>query len=291
MRRSALVVLAALLAACGDSAAPLADADQAEFITVRRAWLPGERDSTIARIKRDRTFSLPWVGDISDEADRIYADLDSVTVMVANPDFGIAAANQAGLVLAPRFATNWDIAGVDVRNVNVEANPDDSTHWIGVFWANPADATWKGIALGAANTNPATTTFPQTKVNTDAFEASASKTGAGAAEFRTATATLWRGTGGAGGPNNTLQITSAAYGAAQTVTSGPFLGGTVAVGSMTGRMRTITLTRSSGSSAPTSFNVDLNFTGTAITAIRFVCVFRTPCTTNVPILEGEGSPQ
>lgn len=281
---AALLVLAAA-GACADPADPGPVDPPAEFISMRRAWLPGERDSTIARIKLNRSFTFPYVGDISDEADLIYADLDSVTVMVGNPDFGVRAMNDAGLVMAPRFATNWDITGIDVRIVNIEPNPDDSTHWIGVFWSNPADDTWKGFALGAANTNPATVTFPLTSVNTNAFDASFAKSGVGVGEVRAGTSTTWLGNGPGTSPNNTLQITAAGYGGANTITSGPFTGGTGAGGSMNGRMRVIAMARASGSSSPATFNIDYNFTGAAIGAIRYVCIFRTPCTTNVPLIQ------
>lgn len=68
------------------------------------------------------------------------------------------------------------------------------------------------------------------------------------------------------------------------MTTGPFLGGTQATGTMFGRMRTIAMTRISGATLPTSFSVDFDFSVTQIGAIRYVCYFRTPCTTNVPVI-------
>ncbi len=83
LRVGAAMLLALVLAACTDPSAPPTD-PPAQFITVRRAWAAGERAATIARIKANRSFSAPLVGDISDDADMIYADTDSVTVMIAN---------------------------------------------------------------------------------------------------------------------------------------------------------------------------------------------------------------
>ena len=279
MRRRLLLL--ALLAACSDPVTPPSD-PLAEFVTVRRAWRPGERDSTIARIKATREFSFPYIGDISDDADRIYADTDSVTVMIPNPDFGVHGVNESSLLMEPQFATNWNITGVDVFEINSAAN--DTTHWIGVFWSNPAESTWKGFALGAATRTAATVTFPQTVVNTNAFDASFGKTGAASGEVRssTAPATIWMGNGPGTFPNNTLQVSAASYGGASTVTTGPFLGGTAANGSMFGRMLTINMTRTQGTTNPSTFTIGLDFRTTAIAAIRYVCVFRTPCTTNVP---------
>ncbi len=183
--------------------------------------------------------------------------------------------------MGPQFATNWDITGIDVRMVNTTVLPvADTLHWIGVFWSNPAESTWKGFALVAANTNPATTTVPATTVNTTAFDASGGKSGAGVGEQRATATTTWLGNGGAG--VNTVQVTSAAWGGTSTVTTGPFLGGTAAAGTMQGRMRTIDMTRSSGAGAPATFQVDLDFRVTAINGIRYVCIYKNPCTTNTP---------
>ena len=282
MRARPGAVLAALLAvgACADPAGPPAQ-EHRVFTSQRRAWLPGERDSVIARIIANRELNFPIIGDISDEAPVIYADTDSLTELVSDAVVGVAATSRASmLMLAPQFATSWNITGVDVRLVNKEVTPNDTTHWIGVFWSNPADATWKGFVLAAANTNPATVTLPLTPVNTTVFDAAGGKSGVGGGEFRASTATFWQANGGGISPNNTITISAASYGGAGTVTTGPFLGGTAANGSMQGRMRTINMTRISGATTPTSFTVDMDFTGAAINAIRYVCVFRTPCTTN-----------
>src|SRR4029079_8912086 len=138
-----------------------------------------ERAATIARVKANREFVLPYVGDISDEAEIIFANPDSVTEIVAHPDFSARAASHGSLlVMEPHFATSWNITGVDVRIVNKEVTPvADTTHWIGVFWSNPAETNWKGFVLAAANSNPATVTVPQTSVNTTIFDAAFGKAG------------------------------------------------------------------------------------------------------------------
>jgi hypothetical protein len=279
------ILLCLTIGACGgDGTGPVTGDAPAEFISVRRAWLPGERAATIARVKANREFDFLYVGDISDDADLIFADPDSVVEVVANPDFSVRAASSGSLlVMEPRFASTWTITGVDVRIVNKEVTPvADTTHWIGVFWNNPAETNWKGFILAAANTNPATVTVPQTSVNTAVFDAAFGKSGIGGGEQRTSTTTFWQANAGGIAPNNTLTISSAVYGTASTVTTGPFLGGTVANGTMQGRMRTINMTRITGATAPLTFTVDFDFSITAISSIRYVCVFRTPCTTNVP---------
>ena len=281
MTRAFAVLALVVVAGCAsDPAAPTVE-EQRVFVTQKRAWRPGERDSVIAAIKANRDLDFPMIGDISDDADRIYADTDSVTELVSDIVFGVAAASPGSLLtLAPQFATNWNITGVDVRVVNKEVTPNDSTHWIGVYWSNPSDNTWKGFILAAANTNPATVTVPQRSVNTTSFDAAGGKSGAGGGEFRASSSTFWQATGVGTAPNNTITISAAAYGAATTVTSGPFLGGTVANGTMQGRMRAINMARISGATTPSTFSVDMDFSGAAINAIRYVCVFRTPCTTN-----------
>ncbi len=285
-RLCALVFASAAAAACDDSAGPIEADPPAQYITVRRAWLPGERDSTIARIRLGRELVIPYIGDVSDDADRFYPDLDSVTVVIANPAYGVMAANEAGLVMAPQFAGTWNITGIDVRIVNNDVTPiADTLHYIGVFWSNPAESNWKGFALGGANSSGATTTLPLTLVNTTAFNTAFGKSGVGAGEQRATTNTYWEANGPGVSPNNTLIVNSAAYGGTSVINTGPFLGGTIANGTMLGRMRTIDMTRLNGATAPATFQVDLNFSATSIAAVRYVCIFRSPCTSNVPIIQ------
>src|SRR5260221_60092 len=84
--RAALILSALSVAACSDGIAPATEAPL-PYITVRRHWHPGERDSTIARIQSTHALSLPYVGDVSDFAPALFADTDSVVVIIQNPAF------------------------------------------------------------------------------------------------------------------------------------------------------------------------------------------------------------
>jgi hypothetical protein len=277
MRRTSLArpclaaCCAGVLAGCASELAEPSD-PPAEFVAVRRAWLPGERDATIARIMGEGGF-----GPYSSLAPLIYADPDSVTVIARNPAYSPSVASGAsGLVLGTRWDAGWDITGLDVRLVDNQQSPPDTTDWVGVFWSNPAEASWKGFVIAAS----ATTTVSQTTVATTAFDASGGKSGAGGGEFRSLDGTYWQGDHTAAAPNNTITISFASYGAAQTVTSGPFLGGTAASGLMFGRLRTIRMDRLQGSTSPPQINVDYDFTTTSIPSVQLTCIFPSPCTTN-----------
>lgn len=275
MRAALRFVLPALLCSgalsgCSDPIEPVDP--PSEFIAMRRAWLPGERAATIASVMANGSL-----GFASAFAPQIYADSESVTVVVANPDFSVRAVDGGSLLLLePRFATSWTIGGMELLNVNINPVPDDTVHWVGVFWSNPAEPAWKGFVLGATSGS----TLPRTDVNTVAFDASGSKTGAGGGEFRPSTGTYWQSNGPVGGANNDFQVTAASYGAATTVTSGPFTGGTMASGTMQGRIQRMSMTRQLGTDAPATSTVDYDFRGAAIGSVRVVCVFDIPCTTN-----------
>ena len=269
------------LAACSDNLAPVPD-EPAEFISQKRAWLPGERDSTIARWQRDSVLFVPHAGNLSEYADQIL-DPDSVVEVVANPDFSALAADPSFglLVLAPRFATSWNIIGMKIVTINIEPTPDDTLSLLGVFWSNPAEPTWIGFMFAAVPAGA--TSLAQTHPNSVTFDTTFAKVGVGGGELRQSDTTFWYAAGGTlSGSNNTLSISSSSFGTPSTVTTGPYLGGTMATGTMTGRMRTISMPRQFGSTAPATASVDFNFNGTAITATSFRCVFNSPCTTNVP---------
>jgi hypothetical protein len=275
MRTSLRFVLPVLIctgaiSACSD---PIEPVDQpSEFISMRRAWLPGERAATIAQVQANGSL-----GFASSFAPEIFADSDSVTVVVSNPDFSARAVNgQSLLLLEPRFATSWTIAGMELLNININPVPDDTVHWIGVFWSNPAEPFWKGFVIAASTSS----TVARVDVNTLAFDASGSKAGAGGGEIRPSTGTYWQANGPIGGANNDFQVTAASYGTPATVTSGPFIGGTRAAGTMQGRIQRMTMSRQNGTDAPVTSTVDYDFRAAAIGAVRVVCVFDTPCTTN-----------
>ena len=264
------VAAAVCVAACADPNAPAVEEPQA-FITMRRAWQPGERESTIVRIERDGGF-----GALSVYARDLYADTESVTVVVSNPDFSARAAAPSGLMMAPTFQSSWNISGWDILVINNEVQPADTTRWLEVLWSNPAETNWFGFAIAAVS-GP---TVTQIYINTPAFDSTFGKVGAGAGEFRTSTTTYWQGNGGGGANANFMTISAASYGSTSTVTTGPYLGGTMASGTMLGRMKNITLTRQYGSTTPTTTQADLDFTSVAISALQIDCRFRTPCTTN-----------
>ena len=283
MRAALRFVLPALLCSgglsgCSDPIEPIVTPDPpSEFIAMRRAWLPGERAATIASVMANGSL-----GFASAFAPQIYADSESVTVVVANPDFSVRAADSRSLlVLAPRFSSSWTIGGMELLNVNINPVPNDTVHWVGVFWSNPAEPSWKGFVLGATTTG----ILPRIDVNTTAFDASGSKVGAGGGEIRASTGTYWQANGPVGGANNDFQITAASYGAASTVTSGPFTGGTMASGTMQGRIQRMTMTRQLGTDAPATSTVDYDFRGSPIGSVRVVCVFDIPCTTNAVFAE------
>jgi hypothetical protein len=285
-RRRLLGALVLAATACSDGTPELSLSEpQAEFETRKRAWLPGERDSVIQRIVTNREWVFPYAGDISDLAPQVYADPDSYVVMVPNPAFA-ATARRSGLPEVRLFDGTFTVQGIDLLLVNATSVPRDSTHWIGVLWYNGTEPTWKGFILAA---RPGTaTTVPQTNIRTGNFDAGGGKSGAGGGEYRLTTLQYWEANGSANPPPNTNSITisSSSYGAAQTVTTGPFLGGTTQSGTMLGRIRTTVLTLTLGSPPPSLDTVDVNFSVTAIPSVKLVCDFPTPCTTNVPVIDG-----
>ncbi len=278
------VLVAGLAVACSDNTSPDTSTDQAQYISAKRAWRPGERDSLINAVEAGHLWIYPFVGDLSSYAPQILADTDSVVEMIPNPRWHPSGSLvKAGPL--PEFDTRgvqwntgWNITGIDAWEINNTQVPPDTIRWVGVFWSNPAEAGWHGLAIVSTTR---TATAPQTSVNNTAFTASGNKIGAAAAELRTSDGTDWEGNGPGVAPINTITITAAAYGAASTVTTGPFLGGTSANGTMNGRLNAIPLTRTPGGiTGPATQTVDLNFLVTPINAIQFICKFNNPCTTN-----------
>jgi hypothetical protein len=283
--------------ACHDSTGPSGQAPY-EFITVRRAWRPGERDSLIARIIADSALSLPWAGNISSLAPQIYADTDSVVVIVRNPAYPAATAAVSGAAIeqAPMPATwggSWSVSVIDVRVIDTRAPADTFPDDVGIFWYNMNEPTWHGIAIndrcrdiGGAGRNTCMSSRPPTTksggyvtLDTDAFDAAADTIGAGGGELRSSTGYYWKATGG------TFEVKSASYGGSSTLTSGPFLGGTSATGTAYGDLNKVVMTQVTPQpSAPTSFTTSLDFRGSGVSATRLTCVFPNPCTTNAVVV-------
>jgi len=241
----------------------------AQYVTVRRAWLPGERDSTIAFVERNHSLNVLGY-DLSPLAPDIFNG-DSTTVVVANPLYQAPA----GVARAAQFASGWTTVGVQVFIQNKSVTPNDTLSWLGVLWYNPADSTWKGLILAAT----LSTTLPLTTINTTNFSNSGDKTGAGGGEAQQSTGTYWEANGGQ------IQITSNQFcGNANTLTSGPYKGGTEALCFFGGQLVSVTMPRLTGTTAPTSQTVSLDFRNNLIFGVRISCVYPSPCTsTGAPV--------
>ena len=237
----------------------------AQYITARRAWRPGERDSLKAYIVRTGALD-----DVSGVAAQALDQEDSTTEVILNPAWHPAAAAPAGVRPAPMFATGWGARGLDMLVV-FDSMPDvagiqrDSLDWIAVRWWNPADSTWKGWIIRATTA----ATFPTYQtVNTTAFNASGANTGVGAGEARLASGTYWEGNSGQ------YRITSnSGYGAYSQMTGGPYLGGDFAVGQMLGRLNNVKMPRQLGADAPATSTVNFDFGAAPVTAWRIRCYF------------------
>jgi hypothetical protein len=256
------------------------DSAQASFIVVRRPWQAGEREQLIANIKSQQSLSLPYVGNISDNAELLF-DPVCASDIVANtgpsPVSPIAQTSPFG----PTYSLNavrvpgagWTSSGVDVHIVNNQQS-GDTFDWLITFWVNQAEPTWKGYIIGAS----AATTLAATTVNTTNFDNGNDKTGVGGGEARASTATVWNANG-TGSPNTYRVLSSGTTGGSSTVTTGPFLGGTSAPFTMNQTISNVGMARVQGSGTPTTQTA--NLTGT-ITGVSYSCVFPSPCTTNVP---------
>jgi hypothetical protein len=278
VNRGVAAAALAALAACGNDTGPGTPAVQTEYVTVRRAWLPGERDSLIARIQRTRQLDLPLAGDLSDYADQLIP-ADSAVEIVPNPALTPSVAGPFMPSYSVRGVrvpgTGWTAAGVDVQIINNSVTPRDTLNWLGWFWWNNADTTQKGyIFIATPNT-----TVNATTVNTTNFDASFAKTGAGGGEARGRPPgnTYWQANGWT--RRNTASVTSNfAFGGTSTVTSGPFLGGTQTTIIMAGVIDSVRMDRQLGTGTPTTQYASLS-TGFTV-GLRLTCVFPTPCTTN-----------
>jgi hypothetical protein len=239
---------------------------QAQLVTVRRAWLPGERAAAIAAFQANHTV-VPYVGDLSDLAPSIL-DPDSVTVIVSNPLYP-AAPSWPGMSLAPAFAAGWGAIGIDIFVQGKTSTPWDTLSWLGVLWWNPADTTWKGWTIRATTAN----TYNLYNVSTSAFDASGGTTGAGGGEAQQSTGTYWEASSGR------IQISyNAGCGTTTTIASGVWKGGTRTRCTFGGRLVTLTMPRVTGTTAPATQTINFDFRTARISGSRITCVFPTPCT-------------
>lgn len=242
------------------------------FITVRRAWRPGERDSVIARVRATRAFAFPYVGDISDDA-ASFIPADSAIEIVANPAFQARRQGRAGMLFSLRAKIpngSWTIAGLRVRIVNANQANDTYT-WLGYFFYNTADPTWKGFLIAVHGTAAAVNKV----VNTPAFDAANAQSGAGGGELQASTTTFWEADG-VGNPNR-LRVTASSFtGATVTLTSGPFLGGTRTSGLMTGSLQQVVMTRAFGAGGDAADTTDIAVSN--LPSYFYECNFPSPCT-------------
>jgi len=273
------LVLAAVAVSCSDTVAPPVDAEApAAYIAVKVAWLPGERAAFLNRVMTNHELVFLYAGDVSDLAPQLYADPDSHVVVIANP---LAAPSLTGPILAqltaPQFSTAWNFNGLKITSVNNTVTPADTTFWHLTVWSNPADALDHGFAIAGSRLSA----FNITPTNSVVFDASGGKSGAATGEYHASTGTLWIDNSTQG----IFKIQSQTYpGAFSSVTSGPYLGGQVRAGSQFGRISNSVLTRTAGAEAPLSFTVDFDYRSAGIPSVEILCVFPTPCTTNVPAI-------
>lgn len=267
---------------CGEGVAkPIVstDEDPAEFIAVREAWLPGERDAYIQRVMANHELVFPYVGDISSMAPEIFSDPDSHVVLVPNPAWvpvlAPSAASPQGPSLAPRFASNWNFIGMKLTIIDNTGVVPDTLFWHLAIWSRPSN----GLDFGFAIAFQRNTAFNIRPINAATFDASGGTNGAASGEFHASTGTYWEDDASGG----RYQVTSQSYpGAFSTVSSGPFLGGLSRTGVQFGRVTSSKMFRQSGTENPSSFTVSFDYRGTGIPSTEVVCDFPTPCTTNVP---------
>jgi len=259
---AALAALAALACGSEKTTEPTED-EPAQYISVRRAWRPGERDSTAAYVLRTRAWD-----EYSDLAPQAFAAWDSTTDVVLNPAWRQPTAPPPGLQLASQFEAGWGSMGMDILIV-FDSVPGgtierDSLYWIGARWWNPADSTWKGWIV-RATTAP---TFGWVLVSTTGFDGSGGHTGSGAGEARLASGTYWEANFGL------YRITrNDSYGARQRIPAGPYLGGNVEFGLLGGQLWFVSMPRITGADPPATERIDWDFSAAPINAQRIRCYF------------------
>ena len=259
--------------------------EPAQYITRRRAWRPGEKDSTIAAIVLHRSWVFPWVGNISDLAPLTIAHWDSVTEVIVNPAWHPPAAPSS----RERFLydATYSVMGMDLWIV-FDSLPDtpgeqrDSLTWKMTLWHKTlADSVWNGFLV--ADTTG--TIFGYRDVNTPSFEAAGGHTGVAAGEVRLAVGdsmAYWQGNGGR---NQQYRITmNGSYGPLDTLTSGEYTGATLDSGLTNARARGVILTLLRGVGVG-SLTVDASWTSVPTARIRCYYTGVTP-PTGVPQCTG-----
>jgi hypothetical protein len=246
---------------------------QPAFITVRRAWLPGERDSTVARLRRDSTDGVFFSSAVAD----LLAASDSITVLA--PNSVLAPAGLPRLAHLGQAGQTWILVGLDLRELFPDSTGSattDSINLVGVVWYASPESTWKGRVV-AASVSP---TIGKTTVNTSAFDASNDQTGAGGGEARSSTGQYWEAN--AGQIDMTSSYCSPTSCADASFTSGPWRGGLWHGLQMAGDLITVVapcLLPAGCSAPPDTFSVNFRTPKSAqITGLAVTCIFPSPCT-------------
>ncbi len=275
---SVILLAGAAGLSCRHDATSPTSADEPQYITVRRAWRAGERDSLIQFV----TNTGAW-GEYSDLAAQSIPAWDSAVDVIVNPAWRDTSTTPP-VQLAPEYASGWGVAGFDIHIV-YDSTPDvpgvqaDSLDWVEIFWWNPADSTWKGFLINATTQ----LLFPYVGVNTTAFNSANGQSGSGAGEVRLADTTYWEGTSG-----NWRVTVNNPSGVLDTVASGVWLGGNLRTGLMTGNIDPInplTLSRKSGRTAPKKQTLSATWTNIALQ--QLTCYF-TPVTPPSPYSQCTG---
>lgn len=239
----------------------------APYITVRRAWRPGERDSAVAAIVAHNLWGgIPGVAGFSELADEVLP-LDSTVDIVANPLYQAAAPRGPYLVMSP-VATGMTMVGMDLFVVDSSVVPLDTTNaWLMNFWYNTTTPTYKGYTV---EYSVSATIGPQ-QLNNTSWDASAGTLGGGGGEINPSTGEYWEVTSG------TMQVTSntARTGTGSLITSGPFTGGIQRSGTMGGWQHNIAMSRLLPTTGATQ-KWTLDFRSAPIPAARVECVWYGP---------------
>ena len=270
-----LPALAALLLLSATAGGCISDAEEPptnQYVGVRRAWRTGERDSVVAAVLANRSWDgIPYVGDLSDYADLILHP-DSTTDVVLNPDYVPAPSLMGPSPLYDLRGVHVPGAGFTSTGLDIKLqndNPGEPDYdWLGIFWDSDVNPEQKGIALAST----ANATYPATSVNTTLFDSLGTSPGAAEIDPTSLPITYWENRGEGG----TYRVQSSSFaGAPTTVTTGPYLGGTMRTGSQRHVLNKVRMTRRSGSTGPVLLTADINAT---ITATELTCIFPTPCT-------------
>jgi hypothetical protein len=257
------------VAGCDDPVRPDDDAPS-QFITARRAWLPGERDSLIARIMASRSLTFPYVGDISDLAD-VLVPPDSAVVFVPNPLYTPTVRSAMQFRIQVPTDNTWSGSGLFLKIFNDAITPRDTINWTGGIWYKIGEETWHGVIFAAQSDS----VFGPVSVRTNTFDAGGGKSGAGAGEARQSTGEYWEADG-SGNPH-TIEMTAASFGAASTVASGVWMGGSRRTGTMRGRVRQVRMPRELPTDDGSFITLDIDFRVVGIPAVAITCLFPVPC--------------